>query len=129
MKWTKSYRPAIVWLIIIILLTGLPGYLFPTVSPFTDRISLDKLVHFFIFAVLVVTILFGNAKQKNSSPNLRDSIFAILIGIGVGAATELMQEYLFIGRSMSLWDFVADSIGSLGGIIIFRKWEKKILSL
>lgn len=129
MKWTKSYRPAIIWLIIIILLTGLPGYLFPAVSPFADRISLDKIVHFFIFAVFVVTLLYGIAKQQNTTPNLHNSILAILIGILVGAGTELMQEYLFTGRSMSLWDFVADGIGSIGGTLIFRKWEKKILSL
>jgi VanZ family protein len=43
---------------------------------------------------------------------------AILIGIVYGALTEVMQETLIPGRTGSVYDWIADTIGSILGAII-----------
>ncbi len=113
----------------IFLITGIPGYFFPHVSPLAEKISVDKLVHLFIFSVFVTTILYGSAKHYNAKVNSIFTVYAVLIGISTGAITEILQEYLFVGRSGSIWDFVADAVGCLLAILFFSKWEKKMLSL
>lgn len=70
----------------------------------------DKVAHMVIYAGFGVLLYFT---LKNSQyMRLKDHafIFAILIGTAYGASDEFHQ-YFVPGRSMSIWDLLADSIG------------------
>lgn len=42
-----------------------------------------------------------------------------------GALTELMQKYVFVNRYGSYFDFLANSIGCVLGVIVFYLYLKK----
>ena len=49
-------------------------------------------------------------------------LFAMLTGIAYGGLTELLQKYVFTGRTCSIYDFIANVAGCIIalGIILFR---------
>ena len=113
---------------------GLPGKYFPTVVCFWDWLSPDKIAHLILFAALSFLSLWGY-RNLLFDPNYknRKKFIAItsLITIAYGGLTELMQKYVFINRYCSVFDFIADTIGCVIGVIIFsfliqKKNEKNI---
>ncbi len=53
-------------------------------------------------------------------------IYCLICGIIIGALTEVMQHYIFIGRNGNYVDFIADVIGSFVGLgILFIQKQKK----
>jgi VanZ family protein len=115
--------PGIVWIGIILFLTGLPGQYIPKIPGFMDLFKPDKLVHAFIFLVLVILLLFGIEKQNVPIKHWRlNSLLILLFSILFGGGTELLQKYLFINRTADWTDFVADGIGALLGYIVYFRW-------
>jgi len=109
------------WALLVLILTGLPGNYFPEVPSFWNLLEPDKIVHIFIFGVFTVLMAIGLTRRNGS---LR-SAFAIAtqsigIGIAYGGITELLQAYVFIGRTASIYDFIANSIGCFAGYLIFK---------
>ena len=115
-----------VWAVIVLLLTGLPGSVFPEIHSFWDWLSPDKLVHLFIFGIFSFLILWGYRAQYFERKNryLLASI-AVIVSALYGLITEILQRYVFIGRSGNVYDFLADTVGALIGwglfIFLFRK--------
>lgn len=111
-------------------LMGLPGKYFPTVVSFWDWLSPDKIVHFILFASLSFLSAWGyrNYLKKYSHPYKNKLLLTIiLLTIAYGGLTEILQKYLFINRYCSIFDFIADAIGCILGVIIyFFISEKKI---
>ncbi len=112
---------------------GLPGNYFPTVISFWDWLSPDKIAHLSLFAFLSFISLYGYRKIlfDPNYKNKKQVIFIIsLTSILYGGLTELMQKYIFINRYCSIFDFIADSLGCILGVIIFifvmQKKMKKI---
>ena len=54
--------------------------------------------------------------------------YALLISFTMGGITELLQVYVFIDRQGSIYDFIADCIGSLLGYLICIRWKTLVLS-
>lgn len=125
-KLTQNYWPGTIWAIIILLLTGLPGSYFPRVVSFWEWLTPDKIVHIGIFAVFTFLILWGYRTQYyESNKRLLFSATVLVIGVLFGALTEIFQATVFIGRHGSFYDFLADSIGSLIGILFFTGFCRK----
>jgi VanZ family protein len=117
----KNFWPAIAWALIVLVLTGLPGNYFPEVPSFWNLLEPDKIVHVFIFGVFTVLMAFGLTRSYRT---LR-SAFAIAAqaigtGIAYGGITELLQGYVFIGRTASIYDFIANSVGCIAGYLCFK---------
>ncbi len=127
----KNNLPGILWAGLILLLAGIPGNYFPEITSFWDWLSPDKLVHLFLFSIFVMLLIIGLYKQY-CIENLRyfniSIIISVFIGIIYGGITELLQKFVFIGRSASIYDFIADSIGSILGVVLFFIFFKKKLS-
>ena len=53
---------------------------------------------------------------------MRFAIAAMAIGIGIayGGITELLQGYVFIGRTASIYDFIANAVGCFAGYLFFK---------
>lgn len=122
----KKFLPAAIWSLIILILTGIPGSDLPRIKNFWGWIEPDKVVHLFIFGVLMFLILLGfREKYFYSKKRYWFGIVSVLITSLFGMATEILQLYVFVGRSGSRFDFYADAIGALlgwiGFYIVFRK--------
>ncbi|VAW27779.1 hypothetical protein MNBD_BACTEROID07-1525 [hydrothermal vent metagenome] len=124
----KKLWPALLWSVIILLLTGLPGNDFPKINTFWGWLEPDKVVHIFIFGVLTFLILFGFREQYfSSSKRYIFGIIAVIVTAVYGLITEVLQFYVFIGRSGNRFDFFADTIGAIGGWLLFiYLYRKKI---
>ena len=111
-------------------LMGLPGKYFPTVVSFWDWLGPDKIIHIILFATFSFVSLWGYRKLffNINYPNRKSLFITIsLISILYGGLTELLQKYLFVNRYCSLYDFMADTIGCLIGIIVFHFLVQKNL--
>jgi VanZ family protein len=104
-------------------LTLIPGEDLPDV----DFFQIDKVVHFFIFGVLMILSSYALKKTADikgapTNPLLRAALFSI----GFGITIEFLQ--LFVpGRSFSVLDMLANSIGVGLGYLIFMLLKKRNL--
>jgi len=124
----KKFLPAFIWSIIILILTGIPGSDIPKIHNFWGWIEPDKVVHLFIFGVLVFLILIGiKERYFFSKKRYWFGIISVLITSLYGMITEILQLYVFVGRSGSRFDFYTDAIGALlGWIVFYLVFRKKI---
>ena len=118
-RLTRNSYPGILCGIVILILTGLPGSLFPHTKPI---VGLDKVVHALMYAGFAFACLWGYRKQfvSNGLAYRRKAIvLTLIISIAYGGLTELMQEYLVKSRTGDWFDFLADSIGAGLGVLVF----------
>jgi hypothetical protein len=121
-----SHLWGILWGLLIVFLTSLPGDLIPDVPSFFDLFEPDKLIHVLLFAVFVCLLLLGSAKQKENAFSRRHALLLVLnAGILLGALTELMQKYWIPGRVASVYDFIANTVGCFVGWGVFVWWMKR----
>lgn len=113
------------WLAGIFVLTGVPGDLVPKSRPFADWLQYDKAAHFLLFFILVFLALRSFISQYRSNSQRLLYVVILLIAVAIGGVTELLQEYLFTGREGSLYDFGADALGCLSGMVFFDYMQKK----
>ncbi len=119
-RLTRNSIPGILCGIIILILTGLPGSLFPRVKP---AIGLDKVAHVIMYAGFAFACLWGYRKQfvsNDLSYKKRAILLTIIISIAYGGLTEIMQETITVLHRSGDWrDLIADSIGTGLGVLIF----------
>ena len=84
-----------------------------------------------MFGIFAFLVIFGYREEYCSRDNkyrIRLIAITLIISMAYGALTEALQLYLFKGRYGSIYDFLADVIGCILGIFIFRIiFRKKIL--
>lgn len=98
---------ALVWTFLILLACYTPGKELPKVDvPF-----LDKWTHLGLFGVFVFLWWCGYPGVR-----MRTALLLMLAASALGGAIELLQGWLtFLGRSMELADWVADTLGGALG--------------
>ena len=124
-KLTRNSIPGILCGIVILVLTGLPGSVFPHVKP---ALGLDKVAHILMYACFAFLCIWGYRKQfvaNGKNYRTRALIVATVVSILYGGLTELMQEYLVKTRTGDWFDFLADTIGTLLGISVFALFFRK----
>lgn len=127
----RYFWPAMAWTFIILVASGIPGNAIPEILTFWDWLGPDKIVHLLMYGVLTFLLLLAFKKQstflllKNFAV-----IFALTYGIVLGLVMEVMQQYIFIGRSGNIYDFIANTLGCLAGLVAFNIFlNKKLKSL
>ena len=119
-RLTRNSIPGILCGIIILILTGLPGSLFPRVKP---AIGLDKVAHILMYAGFAYACLWGYRKQFVSNGlayKKRAILLTVIISIAFGGLTEIMQETITLLRRSGDWrDLIADTIGTALGVLVF----------
>jgi len=118
MNKVLKYRflPAIIWLLVITIISGYPGNQVPKIPVW----QFDKLVHTVIYLGLSLCLLYAFQKQyKNNKSRLITIVYVVLFGIFYGGFMEILQHYIFINRSGNWYDFFANAIGSVLGIFIY----------
>ena len=121
LRW-KIFRyrsVAIAWLIIMCVLFFLPGSDLPQAN-WLDAIYFDKWVHIGLFAVLI--FLWRSSFDLDFNHyNWVLLLSAILYGLSV----EFIQKYWVPNRSFDLYDLLADTTGSVLGLIVWLRAYKK----
>ena len=119
-RLTRNSIPGILCGIIILILTGLPGSLFPRIKP---SIGLDKVAHVLMYAGFAFACLWGYRKQFVSNGlayQKRAILLTIIISIAYGGLTEIMQETITVLHRSGDWrDLIADAIGTMLGVLVF----------
>lgn len=117
---------AISWALFILILSGIPGNQIPKIPTFLDWLSPDKSLHLIIFGVLSYLLLYGNRQQYLKSIYRSYIVISVILMSTIyGLFMELLQLYIFIGRSASVFDFFADVLGALlGGVAYFLQHVK-----
>lgn len=121
----KLFIPALIWVLIIFILSAYPGNQVPKIPIW----QFDKWVHSFIYAVLSFLLLIPFYRQYTKG-NTRFKLGGIIILFGVfyGGLMEILQHYIFINRSGNWYDFTANTIGAILGVLLFPfmvKWIPK----
>lgn len=111
MKISVKLLPAFAWLILDIVLLTLPGNNLPKIG-WMDNLQVDKMVHVFLFAVLVTLFFWGIVSTKPGIANKRTLVFIAVAALLYGIAMEFVQKYWIPNRSFDGWDIVADGAGS-----------------
>jgi VanZ family protein len=110
-----------VWSLVILIATLIPGKAIPKVGFF----QIDKVVHFFIFGVLMFLSCYALKKSyEYTGKPLRFIGIALIYSLALGIIIELIQQYV-PGRGPSVADVVANSIGVALGYGAFRLLQKK----
>lgn len=115
---SKQAKPlAVCWLLLISVLFFLPGSALPK-EDWLDKIYFDKWVHVGFFAVLLFLwrCLFPVGKKYDGGL----MVAALLYGLSV----EVIQHYLVANRSFDAGDVLADAVGALAGIWLWKGYKK-----
>jgi len=127
-RLTEDFYPGLVTAIFIMVIMGMPGNYFPKVVSFWDWLGPDKIIHLIVFGILSFSMIWGYRKKllHQSITALKKALLlTLLLSISYGAFTELLQKHVFINRYGSIYDFLADAIGCLLGVIAFFFYFKK----
>ncbi len=123
----KHNKWAMLWALLILILCGMPGRDIPHIS-FLELLNFDKFVHatiFFIFILLTIRgfiLQTGFLKlQQHAKPA------AFFLCVTYGGLMEVMQGTFFAGRSMDMYDFIANTFGCIMGWICYNWMERKVL--
>lgn len=111
-----KFFPAILWLIVIAIISGFPGNQVPKIPIW----QFDKLVHSIVYAVLSITLIIAFYKDYTIPPKkIITLLLIIFFGIFYGGVMEILQHYIFINRSGNWYDFIANTFGTILGVILF----------
>ena len=112
----------IIWSIIILILTLLPGNIIPH-SDFSGKMHIDKVVHFTIFLVFAILFYLSvPSGTPNKNINLKGIIIILVISLAYVTLIEILQRYI-PGRDFEPEDVIAGGAGTLTGLLfmIIRK--------
>jgi len=115
---------SIVWALIIFGLCATPGQYIPSIS-WLDLLSIDKLVHAFIFYVQCSALLVVRMQYQQAN---HFKWMYLVISITYGMMLEWMQATMFVNRSADWMDIAANSFGCLMGFWLFGRLQKLLLN-
>ncbi len=106
----------IFWALLIAGLSFMPGSNFPK----TQITNIDLVVHFTFYCVFNFLLIVGNLRQSQFLFARNNPItVALMVSIPFGGLVEVIQGTEFVSRSAEFADFIANSVGSLIGLILF----------
>jgi len=108
--------PAILYSILIFYLSSLPQRELPQVPIF----GFDKISHFLEYLFYAMTLMLAFTKSKSTFFQKNAVVVSAVTGLLYAASDEFHQLYV-AGRDCTLSDFIADAIGVIVGIYLFRK--------
>lgn len=120
---SKAWRPAWLWALAVLIACGFPGHALPHIT-FWQWLRWDKLIHLFLFGIQSYFLLLGYLRQYELPPGRKAMLAIILITALYGALLEVMQATLFIGRSGDARDALANALGAILGLLVFRKLHR-----
>jgi VanZ family protein len=118
--WLKynTLLHAITWTVIVTALCLLPGKDMPEVN----IVNFDKLGHFCVFGLLNFLFLrHYYVKISSFSFQLKSALIITLLVIAYSGLMEIFQGLFYVDRSADVYDFVANSLGSISSLGLASK--------
>ena len=113
----KRLYPAILWALLIVVLSLAPQDEFDNKSAMDN---LDKIVHLFLYALLVHLTMVGLLKQMEYKILHKMAAYvSITAAFFLGLILEILQGTVFVSRSIEFMDLLANTMGSLLGLVSF----------
>ena len=120
MNFLRHMIWSFLWIIIVGFMYAIPGQDLPSIS-FWDVLNFDKAAHFLVFLILNLTIIVGLRRQQRYPYLKRNAVsVAAVFALIYGGTLEIMQGWVFVGRTSDVLDFLANSIGILFGMLFYR---------
>lgn len=122
----KNFKLAIIWGILVFVFSVIPGNYLPKVKSFADWLSIDKIVHVFVYSVFTYLLLIGFLKTYQSF-KWKYVISVLVFVVFYGGILEILQTYYFVNRNGNIYDFLANILGciiSFGIIFVFNLKKK-----
>lgn len=107
------------WAVIIAVLSLIPGDQLPQID--WEFISIDTLVHFIMYLVLAFSMGLSTLKKNLNLSKTKLYLLILTAGIGYGALIEILQGTLIYRRYFDLMDLLANSLGTIFGIILISQ--------
>ena len=125
MAW-RHYLPAMLCAAVILIASGIPGNYLPEIKSFRDWLGPDKILHLFLFGTFQYFFIYCYFRSHRENVlSVPIILLLLLIGMLFGIFTEILQRYLFTGRSANAYDAAADAIGCMAGLGFFFLILKK----
>ncbi len=116
----RDWFLAMLWLVLVTVLLCIPGNNLPETN--FDKIPFfDKYVHVGLFACLTYSWIRAFLGIHNLAASLVPFLWIGLSIVVYGTLMEFVQKYLVAMRSFDTTDILADTVGVLLGIIVFKK--------
>lgn len=81
-----------------------------------DFMGVDKLGHLIFYTTLSFLWCMSLRRRNTDKKNI------LFFSVSFGVLMEICQLYLFNGRSFELYDILANIMGSVIGVILFKKF-------
>jgi len=120
----KNTYPALLWAVLILLLTLSPQPEIPKVT-WIHIPNADKIVHFTLFGVLYVLLMRGLMKQYPPEFYGRAVLWSLVIVVFYGGATEILQAIVPTGRDADIMDWIADCAGTGAACLVYSLFFKR----
>jgi hypothetical protein len=118
--FAASFWKTILWIVVILILSLLPGRAFEKVKLF-DFSYQDLIVHFIMYAVFTVLLIKDLSSEDRVHPFKNAGwIIPLLASALLGVVTEIAQSLWIPGRFGSISDFVLNMSGSAVAILFCR---------
>ena len=112
-------RLAVFWTILIFILSVLSAKQINRLNVI-DIFGIDKVGHIVFYTML--SFFWSGVFNKSR----REKIFVIFLCSSFGFLLEILQFYLFNGRSFDLYDAIANILGVLSGVFFFDNLKLKM---
>lgn len=86
----------------------------------------DKVVHAVMFGGLALVALFDLRLSMRRRLGLGVCIVVTVLSTVLGGCIELLQQAMSMGRGADWLDFLADAVGALAALILWRRWANRI---
>jgi VanZ family protein len=87
--------------------------------------GIDKFSHFIAYAALAASFIFWFSTEDLEKHPLRSIVIAFSLSTAYGVIDEIHQFHV-PGRSASVYDWAADLIGGIAGMIIMKRYTSLI---
>jgi hypothetical protein len=129
MNVIKSFWKAILWGMLIFLLSGISGDEMRELPLMTIH-NIDKVGHFSFYLVFTFFIINGFVKfNLSKKPLFKFYLFSLLVAMMYGGMLEIMQRFVFIHRSADWLDFTANSSGALVAVLVYNLITRLLVKL
>ena len=121
-RFVRWYLPPVVWGSLLLILTSLPKLTPPSLGVQLQ----DKIYHFAFYAVL--GFLWVRAATEGKKARFCFALWSSLLFASLFAALDELHQLLIPGRFADFADFIANVVGLIAGVFVFKILFNKRLS-
>jgi VanZ family protein len=123
----KFFKAPLIWAILILAFSSIPNSELPDFSLWRI-LSGDKLIHVFLYGILSFLLLGSSVKQYiYRRIRYNAMLFSFTASTCFGILVEVYQEFILTDRFGDWADALANAVGALFGLILFRLLFKEYI--